>query len=230
MSQKINQFLRKITKNWLTLFNVIIGIYVALPILAPVMMNAGLERPARAIYFAYGPFCHQMASRSFFLFGEQAAYPRAIAGTEFEPIESFMGDIPEFANISTDPAQWGGFTVAARRFLGNDQMGYKMALCERDMGIYASVFMGGLLYGFLRKRFKVRALPFWLFVLIGMGPIGLDGFSQLFSQYGRIDSLSWLGDMFSLRESTPFLRTFTGSLFGFALVWLTYPHIDEGMN
>jgi hypothetical protein len=36
--------------------------------------------------------------------------------------------------------------------------------------------------------------------------------------------------IFSLRESTPFLRTFTGALFGFMLAWLTYPHVQGGMK
>lgn len=229
MSRRINQFFRSLTRNWLTLFNIIIAIYVGLPAAAPVLMNAGATAPAKAIYFAYSPFCHQMASRSFFLFGEQSAYPRELAGTSLTPIEAYMDGVPEFANVSQDPANWAGFTRAARQFLGNEEMGYKMALCERDMGIYTAVLLGGLVYGFLRKRMNVKALPFWLFILVGIGPIGLDGFSQLFGQYGMLDSLAWLGNMFSLRESTPFLRTFTGSLFGFALVWLTYPHIDEGM-
>jgi hypothetical protein len=33
-----------------------------------------------------------------------------------------------------------------------------------------------------------------------------------------------------LRESSPFLRTFTGALFGFMLAWLTYPHVEGGMK
>jgi uncharacterized membrane protein len=32
-----------------------------------------------------------------------------------------------------------------------------------------------------------------------------------------------------LRESTPLLRTITGGLFGFMLVWLAYPQVEQGM-
>ncbi len=49
-----------------------------------------------------------------------------------------------------------------------------------------------------------------LWILIGLGPIGLDGFSQLFSQM----DWSWLATIFPYRESTPFLRVLTGALFG----------------
>jgi uncharacterized membrane protein len=225
----INRLVYWISRHWLALFNIFVAMYVGLPILAPVLMNAGATAPARIIYTIYSPLCHQMASRSFFLFGDQVAYPRAIAGTSLTPIEAYMPSLPEFADASADPENWVNFLLAARRFIGNDQMGYKMALCERDMGIYVSVLFAGLLYGLLRRRRFIRPLPVWAFLIIGLGPIALDGFSQLFSQY-LIVLTPQLATFLPLRESTPFLRTLTGALFGFALVWMTYPHIDASMQ
>lgn len=218
-----------ISQHWLALFNTLVAIYIALPMLAPVLMNVGASGPARVIYTIYSPLCHQMASRSFFLFGEQVAYPRAIAGTSLTPIEAYMPSVPEFAEASADPQDWTAFLLAARRFVGNEQMGYKMALCERDMAIYAAVFFTGLLYGLLRSRMTIKPLPIWAFLIIGLGPIALDGFSQLFSQY-LVVLAPQMVTFLPLRESTPFFRTLTGALFGFSLVWLTYPHIDAGMQ
>ena len=81
-------------------------------------------------------------------------------------------------------------------------MGYKTALCERDMAIYGFVLIGGLVYGLLRRYRKVKPLPVWAFIIFGMGPIALDGFSQLFSQYGvALTPLSFLNTLFPLRES-----------------------------
>ena len=158
---------------------------------------------------------------------EQPAYPRALAGSDLTPIEAYMGDIAEFAGVSPDPAAWPGFLLPARRFLGNETMGYKMALCERDIAIYAFVLIGGLIYAVLRRRGPVRPMPFVAFVIIGLGPIALDGFSQLISQYGAaLGPGGPLSSLLPLRESSPFLRTLTGALFGFSLVWLTYPRID----
>jgi uncharacterized membrane protein len=212
-------------------FSGIAAVYVGLPILAPIFMQAGLERPARLIYTIYSPMCHQMASRSFFLLGEQYAYPRAIAGTDLVPFESYMRTLPEFAGISTDPADWPDFLFAARRFLGNSEMGYKMALCERDIGIWGFFFIGGLVYAFLRRFGRVRPMPILLFLLIGLLPIALDGFSQLFSQFAiATGGLGFLDAIFPLRESTPFLRALTGALFGFSLVWLTFPRIEPQMQ
>ena len=229
----IDRFIYWLSKHWIGVFTVLAAIYVGLPILAPVLMNAGATRPARTIYTVYSPMCHQMASRSFFLFGEQPAYPRQLAGTELTPIEAYMDDIPAFAGVPKDPEAWPAFLMPAREFLGNDAMGYKMALCERDIAIYGFVLLGSLLYLILRRGVgvKVPALPIWAFIVVGMGPIALDGFSQLFSQYGvAAESLSFLNTIFPLRESTPFLRTATGALFGFMLVWLAYPRIDDGME
>jgi uncharacterized membrane protein len=224
----INRLVYWMSRHWLAIFNTLVAIYVFLPVLAPVLMNAGVTTPARAIYTLYSPLCHQMASRSFFLFGDQVAYPRAIAGTSLTPIEAYMPTVPEFDGASEDPENWPAFLLAARRFLGNEQMGYKMALCERDMGIYISVLVSGLLYGLLRRRMAIRPLPVWAFLIIGLGPIAFDGFSQLFSQYLVV--LAPQAGILPLRESTPLLRTLTGALFGFALVWMTYPHIDASMQ
>ena len=77
----IDRIFYTLARRWLLFFNLALAIYVGLPMLAPVLMNAGLTGPANIIYRAYSPMCHQLASRSFFLFGEQPAYPRAIAGS-----------------------------------------------------------------------------------------------------------------------------------------------------
>jgi uncharacterized membrane protein len=232
---RMDRLIYSFSRHWLAVFNLAVAVYVGLPMLAPALMSAGITGPARAIYFVYSPMCHQMASRSFFLFGEQYAYPRELAGTELKPLEAYMADLPEFATVA--PENWVDFTLAARQFIGNGQLGYKMALCERDIAIYSFVLIGGLLYGLLRRRLQIKPLPFLLFLILGMGPIGLDGFSQLFGYWSTpIDGsapaglMATINAVFSLRESTPFLRVLTGGLFGFMLVWLAYPYIDQGME
>lgn len=228
----IDKIIYGFARHWLAVFNIGVALYVGLPMLAaPTLMYVGAEGPAKILYTMYSPMCHQMASRSFFLYGEQPAYPRELAGTSLTPIEAYMPGIPEFAAASPDPTQWTTFLLPARRFLGNAEMGYKMALCERDIAIYGAVLVFGLIYALLRHRINFKPLPVWAFLLFGMGPIALDGFSQLFSQYGTAaESLSFFNTVFPLRESTPFFRTLTGFLFGFFLAWLAYPRVEEGMK
>lgn len=235
LTLRADRFTYWFSRHWLLVFNTVVAVYVLLPILAPTLMKAGFNGPARLIYTVYSPLCHQMASRSFFLFGEQPVYPRELAGTNYAPLEAYTDDLAEFEGISPD--NWASYFMAARRFVGNEQLGYKMALCERDMAIYGFVLIGGLLYGLLRKRVAIRPLPVLVFVIVGMGPIALDGFSQLFGYYATPlnggDPASFqqmLGTIFPLRESPPWLRFATGALFGLMLVWLIYPHVEKGMQ
>src|SRR5690606_20396762 len=63
-------------RHYLAVLNFLLLLYVGLPFLAPVLMNAGYTQAARPIYSMYGAVCHQMAFRSWFLFGDQPVYPR----------------------------------------------------------------------------------------------------------------------------------------------------------
>lgn len=195
-------------KHWLPILNLFVLAYVGLPFLAPVFMNAGLTRPATLIYTTYSPLCHQLGFRSWYLFGERAAYPRDI--------------FQQYSGI--DPNDFS----AARAFWGNEKMGYKVAFCERDVAIYGAILLGGIIYNlpFVRQRLKPLHWLAWL--LLGVFPIALDGFSQLFSQYPY--NLVPLFSFLPYRESTPLLRTLTGALFGLANVWLAYPYLEESMG
>lgn len=199
-----------IAKNYLWLLNVLLFIYVGLPFLAPVLMKAGFEGAARPIYSVYGVTCHKLAFRSWFLFGEQTAYPRAAAGVD--------GLVTYGEATGYDENDlW-----TARAFNGNEKLGYKVSLCERDVAIYAAMLLFGLLYALSKER--IPSLPWYVWLVIGIGPIGLDGFSQLLSQIGGYF------DFIPYRESTPFLRTLTGGLFGFTTAWFGFPVVRETME
>ena len=205
-----------LSRHYLTLFNLILFVYVGLPFAAPVLMKNGQTIPAKAIYTLYSPFCHQLAFRSFFLFGEQPYYPRSLAGVNGTTYEAIMGLNP-IANEKTD-----AFILDARNFLGNETVGYKVAICERDIAMYGSLLLFGLVYGLTGKRMK--QVPWYLWLLIGLVPIAVDGFSQL---PGLLSGLpAFLPD----RESTPFLRVLTGGLFGFFTAWYLYPMIETNMK
>jgi uncharacterized membrane protein len=206
-----------VSRHYLAIFNVFVLLYFGLPILAPVLMESGAALPANVLYTIYKPLCHQFGFRSFFLFGEQAYYPLQEAGI---PGVKTFEQVTGFQDLD-NPAAFSRFQ--ARQFTGNEIVGYKMALCERDMAIYGSIFLFGILYALTGRRLK--PLHWTLWVLIGMVPIGLDGFSQLFSQM----NWPWLASILPYRESTPFLRVLTGALFGFTTAWFAYPYMEESM-
>jgi uncharacterized membrane protein len=200
ISAAVNRLAVWVARHWLALFNCAVAIFISLPFLAPVLMEAGLTGPARAIYLVYAPTCHQLPERSFFLFG-----PRIT---------------PSVADLEASQAIPAGQSIIqhmALRFPGTPATGYKVAICERDTAIYGAILLNGLLFAALRPRFRRRGkmpkMPLWLFALFVL-PAAVDGFTQLFG----------------LRESTWYLRLITGAIFGTGLVWLAYPFVEEAMN
>jgi uncharacterized membrane protein len=206
-----------LSRHYLAVLNFVMLLYFGLPVLAPVLMDVGATAPANIIYTIYKPLCHQFSFRSFFLFGEQPYYPLKEANI---PGLKTLDQVTGFQDLRNP---FASSRLLAREFVGNNVVGFKMALCERDMGIYAAIFVFGILYAASGRRLK--PLHWMLWILIGLGPIGLDGFSQLFSQM----EWPWLSNILPYRESTPFLRVLTGALFGFATAWFSYPYIEESM-
>ncbi|MBN2084468.1 MAG: DUF2085 domain-containing protein [Anaerolineales bacterium] len=188
------------SRHWLAAFNGFIAVYLGLALLAPVLLKLGAARPASWIYTIYSYSCHQLGYRSFYLFGEALVIPR-----------------DEFVAVTgIDPNDlW-----AARAFTGNSSLGYKIALCQRDVAIYSLILLGGIAFHFLRG--KIKPLHWTLWLLLGVFPMGLDGGTQLLSYLPFLD--------FPLRESTPLLRVITGSLFGLTSVWFAYPYVQESMD
>jgi len=88
---------------------------------------------------------------------------------------------------------------------------FQVAVCQRDLALYAGACLAGLLFGLVRER--VRALPVRVWVIL-ISPLVLDGVTQL------------LG----LRLSTWQLRTASGLLASGATVWMVYPYLEEGFR
>ncbi|MBN1668402.1 MAG: DUF2085 domain-containing protein [Anaerolineales bacterium] len=216
---KADRFSMWFSNHYLWVFNILVFLYVGLPFLAPVLYRAGAEFPAQAIYKVYGGLCHQLSYRSFFLFGEQIVYPREKAG--LEGLMTFQ----EATGLDESGL------IAARNFIGNEVVGYKVALCERDVAIYGGILIFGLLFGLTGRRWKSLHILLWL--LIGLLPIAVDGLSQLIGEMFRqpgLEFLDFLTNIVPDRESTPFLRTLTGFLFGFTTAWFGYPLVEETMQ
>jgi uncharacterized membrane protein len=187
----VDRLINGIARHWLAIFNTAWALYFLLPLAAPLFMQVGLVTPARVIYGLYSFTCHQLPDHSYFLFG---AHP-----------------VPLMPDLEANGMQAGLNLLQQRQFIGNPELGYKTAICQRDLAIYGAVLAAGLLYALVRRR--MRQLPLWLF-LIFLIPIGVDGLTQLVG----------------LRESNWELRTLTGALFGAAAVWFAYPYVDDAMQ
>lgn len=199
-------------RHWLLFVNLAVGLYVGLPVLAPVLLHAGHEGAGRFLYTLYIPNCHQLPERSFFLFGERVVYSLDELPPEAQGPASASSCVDCFRRAWPSALGPGGGSPPPRRFYyGDERVGYKMAFCQRDFAIYGSLLLGGLLYGPLRRR--IRPLPL-LYYLILCVPLAVDGLAQLFG----------------LWESTWFNRVLTGALFGGASVWFAYPQVQAAMD
>jgi uncharacterized membrane protein len=146
------RMLEAIRRHWLAAVNLIVAIFVALPILAPILLALGYDRPANEIYAAYQFVCHQWAFRSFFLFGPELTYGSDSLG-------NLVGHQEIYA------------------FVGSPALGYKIAFCERDLAIYLSVLLAGVAFGRLRGRIpELGVIGYGLLI----APMAVDGFTQLF--------------------------------------------------
>ncbi len=196
-----------LSRRYMLIFNLFTFVYLGLAFLAPVLLHGGKVQSANLIYAVYGRLCHQLSYRSWFLYGDQLVYPRELAG-----IENLVTYEEATGFDAKDLEQ-------AVSFRGDNRLGFKIAFCQRDIAIYGAILLFGILFAVTKR--KIPGLPLLAWFILGILPIGLDGLSQIISQ------LPW--QIIPIRESTPFLRTLTGGLFGFSTAWFAYPIVEEAM-
>lgn len=209
-----------IQKNWIVLFGIVYGLFIALPFLAPVFMKIGWNGAGSSLYFLYSFLCHQLPERSYFLFGTKFTYS--------------LSEIQSAWQNTVDP-------MTLRMFVGNPQMGWKVAWSDRMVSMYSSIWVFGLLWYPLRRH--LSRLPFWGLLLFLL-PMALDGTTHLISDFAGIgqgfrDTNLWLallthnalpptfyaGDAWGSFNSI--MRLLTGISFGIGLVWFAFPYADE---
>ena len=214
-----------ITRHWLALFIVVYGSWALMPFLAPILMQVGATEPAAAVYLFYSFFCHQLPERSLFFFGVKPMYSLAEIKAVWQ-LDGFLG---------------------LRQFIGNSEFGYKVAWSDRMISFYGSIWVGAILFAFVRRRIKSLSPVAWFF--IGIVPVGLDGITHMIndalagtSGAGFRDTNAWLawltgntlpqwfyaGDALGSFNSD--LRWITGILFGLTTVWFLFPLIESGMR
>jgi hypothetical protein len=199
------------------------GVFIGLPFLAPLLMKIGWVDAARIVYFLYSLECHQLPQRSFFLFGQKMMY-----------------SLPEIQ------AAWQATndTLVLRQFVGNPEMGWKVAWCERTTWWYGSIWVSAQIYGAIRGRLPSLSLSALIWSAL---PIAVDGGTHFISDLAGIgngfrDNNAWLarlthysfpsafyaGDAFGSFNS--WMRLTTAVVLGLAIVWFAFPQIEIYMN
>ena len=218
-----DRFILAGARHWLLIVNLLFGAYALTPWLAPVLMQTGHTRAAGLIYLFSSTQCHQLPERSYFLFGQKASYS--------------LSEVQAAFQATNNPA-------ILRQFIGNPEMGWKVAWSDRMVSMYTSIFAAGLLFALVRGRLKPLSL-------VGFGllvaPMVVDGGSHALSDAAGIgrgfrDGNAWLaaltGHIFppwfyagdKLGSFNSSMRLVTGVLFGIACVWLAYPYLEQVMS
>jgi len=216
------------SQNWMLLFSLIYGLYVGLPFLAPVFMWLGWDGGGKAIYFLYTFICHQLPQRSLFLFGPKGMY-----------------SLPEIQVAWKETLN----PLILRQFVGNPDLGWKVAWSDRMVSMYTSILLFAWLWRALNRvrgyplRRKIIQLPWWGFVLCNL-PMGVDGITHMISDLAGIgqgfrDSNAWLIALTNSAYPTTFytgdalgsfnswMRWISGILFGLGIVWFGFPYLEE---
>jgi uncharacterized membrane protein len=198
-----------------------------MPFLAPVFMRLGWNGPAQVVYAIYSMLCHQMAQRSFFLFGPQPMYNIA------------QLPVTMTGNQSAD-------MFALRGFIGNAAFGWKVAWSDRMVSLYGGVWLAGLVFWALHRR-HIRPLRWPILILLSL-PIAIDGGTHFISDLtgglvgGFRYSNQWLASLTAnslpgwfyggdaLGSFNSWARLISGPLFGFAIVWCAFPYLDRGLR
>lgn len=220
---KANRLVYWLSRHWLLVFTVTWGMFIGLPFLAPMFMKAGWSDAARIIYFIYSLECHQLPQRSFFLFGPKMMYSLPEIQAAWQPTNN---------------------PFILRQFIGNAEMGWKVAWCERTTWWYGSIWIGALIYGFIRGR--LSSLQLSAFILSAL-PMALDGGTHFISDLAGIgsgfrDNNAWLATLThnifptafymgdALGSFNSWMRLTTGVVLGLTVVWYAFPQIEATMN
>lgn len=217
-----------ILQNWMGIFLILFGLFNLLPFVAPILARLGIDPVADLIYILYAPLCHQMAHRSFFLFGDQIMY------------------IPEqfSLNLTDDLAS---NMLALKQFKGNNIIGWKVAWSDRMVYMYGAMWLFALLYAGASRHYRVRRLPIWAFLLL-MLPMVLDGTTHMLSDFsgGLFEGFrytnEWLANLTAntlpdwfyigdrLGSFNSLMRLISGIAFGAGIIGITFPLITAEMQ
>ena len=217
----LNRIIFQLGRHWFLFSSLLLALFIGLPWMAPIFMQIGWTRPANAIYLFYSTQCHQMPQRSLFLFGQQWMYS--------------LSDIQSVWQQSNNP-------LILRQFIGNTDMGWKVAWSDRMVYMYTSLFLAGFAFWPFRRR--IKPLPWWGFILLLL-PMALDGGSHMISDViGGIGGgfrfhNAWLavltGNAFpvtfyagdALGSFNSWMRLLIGLSFGIGVVWFAYLQLHE---
>lgn len=200
-TKQTSEFFSAIISNLNWIITIFLIAYTIIPFLSPVFFYLGADRFGYWIQTIYKYLCHQRPERSIFLFGEKLFYSTA--------------ELKDHGYIHG---------VHGYPFIGNTEIGYKVAFCVRDTFIYASMAISSLLITIRKPKFKMR----WWMVGLTTLPIAIDGLTQFAAELIFLSQ-----ETLGIHLEKPFylsnnlFRAVTGTIFGLGISFLIFPELRD---
>ena len=185
----------------------LVFLYVFIPFLAPIFFKLGYSNIGEDINNVYVEFCHQRVERSVFLFGENGLVKKYSVQE--------LKDLKYLPEKSADPSIYPEYF--GHGYYGNAQIGYKVPICIRDIALYLSFVIAGLIsIIYVEKKKKTFHISFFV-LMIFLLPMMLDGVSGSIIEGFKILAIpSWYLDDW-------IRRIITGLLFGIGSALFVIP-------
>ena len=210
----------KFARHWELAVNGVFALVLAGAILAPGLMALGWDDAAGWVYRQYAPHDHQLPQRSYFLFSPDGG------------IKSY--ELDEILAL-------GANRFNLRAFVGNADIGFKMAMNHRMTAIFIGLLAGGLLWSSYAWQPRVTRFLLILFVL----PMFVDALTHMADE--RLGTVFRTGNPWSVWLTNGimpetyytgtaigtinwWLRTVTGMLFGMGTSLYLFPFFELRFN
>jgi uncharacterized membrane protein len=209
LSNWLNRRLMWLAKHWLAVANAFFFTYVGLPILAPMLLAAGFTGAANAIYQVYNMLCHQLPTRTYFVFGEQVAMCQRCISIY---VALFAGGVVfNFARYRQLPIQWYILFALPMAIDGGTAF---VSEVSQVLPLWPFWLIAGSVMAILWFWLRRQGLMFWQMYVVFAGILLGLAYVQIFGP----------------RISNVYLRNLTGLIFGVGTVWFAYPSLDEGFK
>lgn len=217
--EKVGKFIQKFLPELILGF---IFLYLLGSFIPAIAFNNGNEQLGRRVNSVYRFFCHQRVERSLFIFAgesEDSFYSANFYSVEYLQEEEV---IPYYNPYVPDRFSK---TVFGYPYVGNEVVGYKTAICIRDLAIYIALLFTGILYMAYSRKNGGKIYKFsFKFCLMLMLPMAVDVLIQIL---GQIFDWSFVTDAYI---NSIIKRIITGALFGIGFSLFIFPNLQDSLD
>jgi uncharacterized membrane protein len=186
----------------------LVWLYVLVPFLAPLAYSNGYESVGWGINEFYEQFCHQRVERSVFLLGKEKPLTFYTVGE--------LKDAQVIPQVNPDPVPFQWPEYFGHDYVGNEQVGWKVPLCIRDIALYGGLALAGSLIVWWKRKNKELKVSKWTILALTL-PMMIDGIALTVISLLKLD---WVPGWFIYSNLK---RIITGALFGAGIALLIIP-------